>query len=418
MSSAGDAGRNTARRRQGWESAQEAHVIATIVLLTHHSELLLSTLPRHAAALAQAATATARAGGEVAELQQAVRALSLRAVAEQLRLRALRALQRAMQRAAPGLLMATCRKGLGALARSADLQAVWLQIAEATHGSGHSAALVRHVHDPAAVPLLVQRLCRAALLSASTPQPQPPPSALLSSLLSLGGWGRAPGAPAPLPPPQTPSGTPAGSMRRSAPPISSRQAAAEEAAAEAAEAAVVVPTLCEAVSQWRPGGQADQSGLEGTYRSTAPFRSRVEAEESARAAVRAAAASASAAARARGEAAARVAEARAAARPAAGGTAAASVELPQPRAAGSGAPLPGWRGVHGGPDAEAVRRRRVDHLVILVHGVGPHDRQKMDRCSGDAQTQTQTKPQPQPQPHPEPDHNPNPTLTRAQLPHP
>ena len=373
------------KHRQRWEAAQEAHVVSTIVLLAHQSELLLSTLPRHAAALAQAATSTTRAGGEVTELQQAVRALSLRTVAEQLRLRALRALQRAMQRAAPGLLMATCRNGLGALTRSADLQAVWSQIAEATQGSGHSAALVRHVHDPAAVPLLVQRLCRAALLS--TPTPQPPPSALLSGLLSLGGWGRGLGSPAPLPPPESPGVTPASSSRRLVPPISSSQAAAEEVEAEAA---VVVPTRSrdEVASQWRPGGQADQSGLEGTYRSTVPFRSRAEAEESARAAVRAAAASAAVAARVRGEAAARVAEARAAARPAVGGTAAASVAPPPPHAVGSGAPLPGWRGVHGGPDAEAVRnKRRVDHLVILVHGVGPHDRQKMDRYNGDDPTQ-------------------------------
>ena len=73
-------------RWQRWEAAQEAHVVATIALIAHQSELLLSTLPRHAAALAQAATSTTRAGGEVAELQQAVRALSLRTVAEQLRL--------------------------------------------------------------------------------------------------------------------------------------------------------------------------------------------------------------------------------------------------------------------------------------------------------------------------------------------
>ena len=389
-------------RRQRWEAAQEAHVVATIVLLAHQSELLLSTLPRHAAALAQAATSTTRAGGDVAELQQAVRALSLRTVAEQLRLRALRALQRAMQRAAPGLLMTTCRKGLGALTRSADLLAVWSQIAEATQGSGHSAALVRHVHDSAAVPLLVQRLCRAALLS--TPTPQPPPSALLSGLLSLGGWGRGLGSPAPLPPPEPPVVTPASSRRRPAPPHSS---AAEEAEAEAA---VVVPTRSrdEVASQWRPGGQADQSGLEGTYRSTAPFRSRAEAEESARAAVRAAAASAAVAARVRGEAAARVAEARAAARPAAGDTAAASVAPTLPHAAGSGAPLPGWRGVHGGPAAEAVRnKRRVDHLVILVHGVGPHDQQKMDRCNGDDPTPT-ASPSPSPQLHPDPGPSPEP----------
>ena len=382
-------------RRQRWEAAQEAHVVATIVLLAHQSELLLSTLPRHAAALAQAATSTTRAGGDVAELQQAVRALSLRTVAEQLRLRALRALQRAMQRAAPGLLMTTCRKGLGALTRSADLLAVWSQIAEATQGSGHSAALVRHVHDSAAVPLLVQRLCRAALLS--TPTPQLAPSALLSGLLSLGGWGRGLGSPAPLPPPEPPVVTPASSSRRPAPPHSS---AAEEAEAEAA---VVVPTHSrdEVASQWRPGGQADQSGLEGTYRSTAPFRSRAEAEESARAAVRAASASAAVAARVRGEAAARVAEARAAERPAAGGTAAASVAPTLPHAAGSGAPLPGWRGVHGGPAAEAVRdKRRVDHLVILVHGVGPHDQQKMDRCNGDDPTPT-ANPSPSHQPHPD-----------------
>ena len=222
---------SSAERRQRWEAAQEAHVVATIVLLAHQSELLLSTLPRHAAALAQAATSTTRAGGDVAELQQAVRALSLRTVAEQLRLRALRALQRAMQRAAPGLLMTTCRKGLGALTRSADLQAVWSQITEATRGSGHSAALVRHVHDSAAVPLLVQRLCRAALLS--TPTPQPTPSALLSGLLSLGGWGRGLGSPAPLPPPEPPGVTPASSSRRSAPPRSSCRASAEEAEAEA-----------------------------------------------------------------------------------------------------------------------------------------------------------------------------------------
>ena len=403
-------------RRQRWEAAQEVHVVATIALLAHQSELLLSTLPRHAAALAQAATSTTRAGGEVAELQQAVRALSLRTVAEQLRLRALRALQRAMQRAAPGLLMATCRKGLGALTRSADLQAVWSQIAEATQGSGHSAALVRHVHDPAAVPLLVQRLCRAALLS--TPTPQPPPSALLSGLLSLGGWGRGLGSPAPLPPPASPGVTPASSSRRSAPPRPSSQAAAEEAEAEA-EAAVVgslLPTWRsgdEMASQWRPGGQADQSGLEGTYRSAAPFRSRAEAEESARAAVRAATASAAVAARVRGEAAARVAEARAAARPAANGTAAASM-APLPHATGSGAPLPGWRGVHGGPDAEAVRnKRRVDHLVILVHGVGPHDRQKMDRYNGDAPTPTLT-----PTPTPSPNLTPTQTPTRPPRRHP
>jgi hypothetical protein len=398
---------SSAERRQRWEAAQEAHVVATIVLLAHQSELLLSTLPRHAAALAQAATSTTRAGGDVAELQQAVRALSLRTVAEQLRLRALRALQRAMQRAAPGLLMTTCRKGLGALTRSADLQAVWSQITEATRGSGHSAALVRHVHDSAAVPLLVQRLCRAALLS--TPTPQPTPSALLSGLLSLGGWGRGLGSPAPLPPPEPPGVTPASSSRRSAPPRSSCRASAEEAEAEAeAEAAVVVPTRSrdEVASQWRPGGQADQSGLEGMYRSTAPFRSRAEAEEGARAAVRAAAASAAVAARVRGEAAARVAEARAAARPAVGGTAAASVAPPPPHVAGGGAPLPGWRGVHGGPDAEAVHnKRRVDHLVILVHGVGPHDRQKMDRYYGDDPTQP-PNPDPDPDPGPQPDRHP------------
>ena len=395
-------------RRQRWEAAQEAHVVATIVLLAHQSELLLSTLPRHAAALAQAATSTTRAGGDVAELQQAVRALSLRTVAEQLRLRALRALQRAMERAAPGLLMTTCRKGLGALTRSADLLAVWSQIAEATQGSGHSAALVRHVHDSAAVPLLVQRLCRAALLS--TPTPQPPPSALLSGLLSLGGWGRGLGSPAPLPPPEPPVATPASSSRRPAPPHAS---AAEEAEAEAA---VVVPTRSrdEVASQWRPGGHADQSGLEGTYRSTAPFRSRAEAEESARAAVRAASASAAVAARVRGEAAARVAEARAAARPAAGDTAAASVAPTLPHAAGSGAPLPGWRGVHGGPAAEAVRnKRRVDHLVILVHGVGPHDRQKMDRCNGNDPTPTLT-----PTPSTDPNADPNPDPSRTATPPP
>ena len=174
--------------------------------------------------------------------------------------------------------------------------------------------------------------------------------------------------------------------------------------AEAAVVGSLLPTWRsgdEMASQWRPGGQADQSGLEGTYRSAAPFRSRAEAEESARAAVRAAAASASVAARVRGEAAARVAEARAAARPAVNGTAAASV-APPPHAAGSGAPLPGWRGVHGGPDAEAVRnKRRVDHLVILVHGVGPHDRQKMDRYNGDAPTPTLI-PIPTPTPTPTP----------------
>ena len=179
--------------------------------------------------------------------------------------------------------------------------------------------------------------------------------------------------------------------------------------AEAAVVGSLLPTWRsgdEMASQWRPGGQADQSGLEGTYRSAAPFRSRAEAEESARAAVRAATASAAVAARVRGEAAARVAEARAAARPAANGTAAASM-APLPHATGSGAPLPGWRGVHGGPDAEAVRnKRRVDHLVILVHGVGPHDRQKMDRYNGDDPTPTliptliptPNRPRPRPQP--------------------
>ena len=181
--------------------------------------------------------------------------------------------------------------------------------------------------------------------------------------------------------------------------------------AEAAVVGSLLPTWRsgdEMASQWRPGGQADQSGLEGTYRSAAPFRSRAEAEESARAAVRAATASAAVAARVRGEAAARVAEARAAARPAANGTAAASV-APPPHAAGSGAPLPGWRGVHGGPDAEAVRnKRRVDHLVILVHGVGPHDRQKMDRCNGNDPTPTLT---PTPSTDPNADPNPDPSRT-------
>ena len=121
-----------AHRRKRWFAAQEAHALSTVTLLIRQSVLLLSTLPRHAEALALAASATARAGGETSELKLAVRALSLRAVAEQLRLRVLRALQRAMQRAAPGLLMAACREGLGALARNADLSAVWSQIVEVT----------------------------------------------------------------------------------------------------------------------------------------------------------------------------------------------------------------------------------------------------------------------------------------------
>ena len=80
---------SNAAGRARWQAAQEAHVVATVVLLIRQSELLLSTLQRHAASLSQGAAATARAGGQISELQQAVRALSLRAVAEQLRLRAL-----------------------------------------------------------------------------------------------------------------------------------------------------------------------------------------------------------------------------------------------------------------------------------------------------------------------------------------
>ena len=40
------------------------------------------------------------------------------------------------------------------------------------------------------------------------------------------------------------------------------------------------------------------------------------------------------------------------------------------------------------PDPEVARRRRVDHLVILVHGVGPHNREKMARYVAMARANT------------------------------
>ena len=56
---------SNAAGRARWQAAQEAHVVATVVLLIRQSELLLSTLRRHAASLSQGAAPAGRASVSV-----------------------------------------------------------------------------------------------------------------------------------------------------------------------------------------------------------------------------------------------------------------------------------------------------------------------------------------------------------------
>ena len=164
-----------------WVAAAEQHALRTIQLMAHRSETLLTQLTPLAARLTQSVAQRARLGQSTSDLSRAVRAVSLRAVAERILSRELGSVAAEVSAAAAGGRLQAARLGLARLQRHSELAEVWCQLDEVADGA--PLRLVRHAHDADEVARIVDAVCAAPATAPSNGQryrgaAQPPPAAL------------------------------------------------------------------------------------------------------------------------------------------------------------------------------------------------------------------------------------------------